>query len=80
MVVDSALNLPRLKRKRSFEADYFGLEPDKAVPKTVPKVVLWKSIPLYLLGLLVIIGRFWCPGEDVELSVFIFYYNDLFLI
>ena len=34
---------------------------------------------LYLLGLLVILGRFWCPEEDVELSVFPFSYSYLFL-
>ena len=33
---------------------------------------------LYLLGLLVILGRFWCPEEDVELSVFPFSYSYLF--
>jgi hypothetical protein len=34
---------------------------------------------LYLLGLLVILGRFWCPEEDVEISLFIFSYSNLFL-
>ena len=33
---------------------------------------------LYLLGLLVILGRFWCPEEDVELCIFLFKYSYLF--
>jgi hypothetical protein len=33
---------------------------------------------LYLLGLLVILGRFWCPEEDVELYIFWFNYKYLY--
>jgi hypothetical protein len=33
---------------------------------------------LYLLGLLVIEGDLWCPGEDVEFSVILFNYIYLF--
>ena len=69
MVVDCAPNVPQFKQKRSYRSDYFGPEPDKVVPKAVLKVVLWKAIPLYLLGLLVVLERFWCPEEDSNLHV-----------
>ena len=49
MVVDCAPNVPQFKQKRSYRSDYFCLKPDKAVPKAVPKVVLWNYILLYLL-------------------------------
>ena len=70
MVVRFAPNVTQFKPKRSCRSDYFGPKSDKAVPKAVPKVVLWKAIPLYLIGLLVIYERFWCPEEDVELCIF----------
>jgi len=54
MVVDCAPNVPQFKQKRSYRSDYFGPKPDKAVPKAVPKVVLWNYILLYLLFLMVI--------------------------
>ena len=38
--------------------------------KAVPKVVLWKYILSYLLNFMVILGRSWCPEEDVEPFVF----------
>ena len=69
MVVDCAPNVPQFKQKRSYRSDYFAAKPDKAVPKAVPKVVFLKSIPLLLLGLLVILERFWCPEEDSNLHV-----------
>ena len=54
MVVDCAPNVPQFKQKRSYRSDYFGLKPDKAVPKAVPKMVLYRSKILYYLGFLVI--------------------------
>ena len=69
MVVRFAPNVTWFKSKRSYRSDYFSPEPDKAVLKAVPKVVLWKAIPLYFIGLLVILERFWCPEEDSNLHV-----------
>ena len=65
MVVRFAPNVTQFKPKRSCRSDYFGPKSDKTVPKAVPKVVLWKAIPLYLIGLLVIYERFWCPEEEM---------------
>ena len=70
MVVRFAPNVTQFKPKRSCRSDYFGPKSDKAVPKAVPKVVLWKAIPLYLLGLLVLLRVLWCPEEDVEIFIF----------
>ena len=78
MVVRFAPRVTWFKQKRPLRTDYFGPKPDKVVLKAVPKVVLWKAIPLYLLVLLVILERFWCPEEDVELSVFLFECRYLF--
>ena len=78
MVVRFAPNVTQFKPKRSYRSDYFGPKPDKAVPKAVPKVVLLKVIPLYLLVLLSFWGEFWCPEEDVELCIFLFNYSYLF--
>ena len=69
MVVRFAPNVTQFKPKRSYRSDYFGPEPDKAVPKAVLKVVLWKAIPLLLLVLLSFWGEFWCPEEDSNLHV-----------
>ena len=52
MVVDCAPNVPQFKQKGSYRSDYFGLKPDKAVLKAVPKVVFLKYIPLLLLVLI----------------------------
>ena len=47
---------PQFKQKLSYRTDYFGPEPDKAVPKAVPKVVLViRLCHCYLLGLLCIL-------------------------
>ena len=54
MVERFAPNVPQFKPKRSYRSDYFAAEPDKAVPKAVPKVVLWKYILLYLIYFMVI--------------------------
>jgi len=54
MVVRFAPSVPQFKSKEPLRTDYFAAKPDKAVPKAVPKVVLWNYILLYLLGLLVI--------------------------
>ena len=75
MVVDCAPNVPQFKSKEPLRTDYLGPEPDKAVPKAVPKVVFWKAIPLYLIVLLSFWEDFWCPEEDVELCIFTFNYS-----
>ena len=54
MVVRFAPNVAWFKSKRSYRSDYFAAKPDKAVPKTVQKVVPYRSTILYSLGLLVI--------------------------
>ena len=40
MVVDFAPNVTQFKSKEPLRTDYFAAEPDKAVLKAVPKVVL----------------------------------------
>ena len=70
MVVRFAPNLTWFKSKRSYRSDYFTAKSDKAVLKTVPKVFLCKAILLLLDVLLLFLGDFWCPEEDVELSIF----------
>ena len=40
MVVDCAPNVPQFKSKEPLRTDYLSPKPDKAVLKTVPKVVL----------------------------------------
>ena len=77
MVVRFAPNVTQFKPKRSYRSDYFGPEPDKAVPKAVPKVVFWKAIPLYLLVLLSFWEDFWCPEEDVLLPGLLFFCKEL---
>ena len=67
MAIKFAPSVTWFKSKEPLRSDYLSPEPDKAVLKAVPKVVLWKAIPLYLLGLLVIYERFWCPEEDSNL-------------
>ena len=54
MVERFAPNVTWFKSKRSYSSDYFVAKPDKAVPKAVPKMVLWKYILLCLLNFMVI--------------------------
>ena len=62
--------MPQFKQKRPLRTDYFSPKPDKAVLKAVPKVVLLKAIPLYLIGLLLLLKDLESPEEDVELCIF----------
>ena len=62
-----------------FRSDILLINSDKAVPKAVPKMVLRPSERQHLLAYIKKLREFWCPGEDVELSVFPFSYSYLFL-